>query len=80
MGRLKNSEKIKLGIEKRVSMIINNLKVLRALGIKDAEHLSDNDLEKIRVTISREVQSTTDAIQMQKIHLHEGVSGSQFSF
>lgn len=80
MGRLKNEEKVKLIIEKRVSMIINNLKVLRALGIKDAQMLSDVELNKIRVTLVREVEATTDAVSMQKIHLQEGVKGSQFSF
>lgn len=80
MGRLKNEEKVKEVISKRVSMILNNLAVLRALGIQDAKLLSDSDLNKIRITLVREVEATTDAIGMQKIHLQEGVKGSHFKF
>jgi hypothetical protein len=80
MGRLKNEDKAKFAVAKRVSMVMKGLQILRAIGVENSNLLSDKDLQKMRITITREAEATIDAIEMQKLYVQEKMDNPSFKF
>jgi len=80
MSRPKNNTKAKLEIADKVSAVMSSLQRLRRTGQNHAIVLTDMDINKMKVTLEREVQATIDAIQWENGLLTNKIKPEPFKF